>query len=291
MRFSRVLLIAPCALALVAWPADGTPAAPPPITTTTRPHAENLVLDEYMPARPASDSPVVVLIHGCCGDRRDMAGLARALARRGAVVLNADVHPVYDGGGWPTSYHDVVCAVSSARERAARLTGGSHAVALVGWSDGALLSAAATLGWRELATDASKCSAPVNEVGPDLLVGIGGYYGWTGPGVPEDLVTDQTVAWFGASPTEDPRRWNLGNPMWWLHQRPALDPTPVRLIASLGDSADSVAFWRQLVAVGVDASIETVDTTSHLALVQPRDEGGAGSLALLCEALGLPPRV
>jgi acetyl esterase/lipase len=287
MRLNRVLLIAACALALVAWPADGTPVAPSSITATTRPYAENLVLDEYMPARPASDSPVVVLVHGCCGDRRDMAGLARALARRGAVVLNADVHPVNDGGGWPTSYHDVVCAVSSARERATRLSGGSHTVALVGWSDGALLGATATLGWRELSTDTSRCMSPVNEVGPDLLVGIGGYYGWTSPAVPDDMVTEQTVAWFGARPTEDPRPWNLGNPMWWLHLRPAPEPPPVRLIASMGDSTDSVAFWRQLVAVGVDASIETARTTSHLGLVQPRDEGGASSLTLICEALGL----
>jgi dienelactone hydrolase len=291
MRLSRVILIAACGLALVAWPADGTPAPPPSITATTRPYAEDLVLDEYMPAPLASDSPVVVLVHGCCGDRRDMAGLARALARRGAVVLNADVHRVHDGGGWPASYHDVVCAVSSARERAARLTDRSHSVALVGWSDGALLSAAATLGWRELAADARECTAPVHERGPDLLVGIGGYYGWTGPGVPRDLVNDQTVAWFGAPPTEDPRPWNLGNPMWWLHRRPAPQPPPVHLIAGRRDSADSVAFWRQLVGIGADASIETVDTTSHLALVQPRGEEGAGSLILLCEALGLPRSV
>jgi hypothetical protein len=107
--------------------------------------------------------------------------------------------------------------------------------------------------------------------------------------VPEALVNDGTVAWFGGLPVEDRRAWELGNPMWWLHRRPAPRIPPVYLIAGKGDEADTVAFWRQLVAIGADTSIATVNSTSHLGLVQPRDEEGAASFTLISEALGLSP--
>ncbi len=283
----RTLLSAACLGLLVTVPAtQGGPPASTRVTSVA--YADGLVLDEHMPARVRDDAPVVVLVHGCCGDRRDMAGLARALARRGAVVVNADVHPVGAGGGWPTSYHDVVCAVSAGRRTALELGGRHHPVVVLGWSDGAMLAAAVTLGWPELANGTTTCRAPISDRGPDALVGLGGFYGWEVPGVPASMVTEATVAWFGTSPDVDPRPWALGNPMWWLAQRPAPHVPAVHLVAARHDAASTVAFRRQLATIGADPSMAMVDSTNHLALVQPRDDEGAAALAAICAVLDLP---
>jgi acetyl esterase/lipase len=274
---------------------SGAGAAALGVATSSVAYADGVVADELRPVAVDPGAPVVVLVHGCCGDRRDMAGVARALARRGAVVLNIDVRRVADGGGWPASYDEVGCAVRTAGRLAARLGGGSHAVALVGWSEGALLAATVTLGWRELGTTTA-CpgsraapGAPAGE-GPDILVGMGGYYGWDGPDVPADLVTDQTVAWFGATPDADPEAWQQGNPRWWL-AHPAIGGTipPVRLIAAPDDPHAS-SFRDALAAQGADTAVATIAGATHLALIQPRDLAGAAALSALCESLGLPAR-
>src|SRR4051812_34785055 len=69
---------------------------PPPAAERYRAAQE---LDRYRPVG-TSDS-VAVLVHGCCGDRRDLADLARALARRGVLVLNLDVHAFRRGAAGP----------------------------------------------------------------------------------------------------------------------------------------------------------------------------------------------
>ena len=278
-------LMAACAAVLVLGPRPES-APPVPVRVSTVAYADGIVLDHHIPVAALDGAPVVVLIHGCCGDRRDMAGLARALTRRGAVVMNADVRNVQSGGGWPLSYEDVVCAVSAGRAAADALPGVRHPVALVGWSDGALLAAAVTLGWDELADGVSSCAAPVSSAGPDVLVGMGGYYGWEGPGPPADIVTAATIRWFGAPPSVDPRAWQRGNPRWWLSSGAIADVPPVHLIAGAVDG-ESPAFWRDLVSAGVPSTIVTVDGTP-LELIQPRDEVGARALGALCEVLGLP---
>jgi acetyl esterase/lipase len=284
-----------CSLLVVLPAASSSKAAFSPAMRTEEVHyAEGMVADELRPARVAAGAPVVVLVHGCCGDRRDMAALARALARRGAAVLNADVPTVADGGGWPASYEAVACATATARAVAAGLDGGPHEVALVGWSEGAFLAAAVTLGWRErdAGTGSPACPVDAAGAGPDILVGLGGYYGWPGEEVPADLVSEATIAWFGATPAENPAAWQRGNPYWWLATTPPAGAAPaaplprVRLIAAPGDQGTS-AFQQALAARGADAATVTIPGATHLAFIQPRDVAGAEALAALSEALGL----
>jgi acetyl esterase/lipase len=291
---STGLLAVACGLALLV-PAESGGAerggAAPATVVSLVPYADGVAADLLRPARVADGAPVVVLVHGCCGDRRDMAGVARALARRGAVVLNADVRTVAAGGGWPASYHEVACAVRTARTVGSGLGGGRHPVALVGWSEGALLAATVTLGWPSIEPAAhAACPGLSMPQGPDVLVGLGGYYGWDGP-VPADLVTDATVAWFGAAPAEDPGAWQQGNPRWWLEitggaSAGAGAVPPVRLVATPGD-AHAATFQSALAARGVDAAVATIAGATHLGLIQPRDVAGAAALAALCDALGL----
>jgi hypothetical protein len=162
-------------------------------------------------------------------------------------------------------------------------------VALVGWSEGAMVGAAVTLGWPEIAPPPGTCPGRVGAAGdgPDLLVGLGGYYGWDGPGVPPEVVTDGTVAWFGSSPEADPDAWHEGNPQWWVDR--ARDIPPVRLIARPGD-AHAAGFRSALLARGADVTVTTIDGVSHVGLIQPRDVAGAEALAAVSDVLGLPAR-
>lgn len=288
MRVRPALLAVTCGLVLALTPGAG--AGPPAVTVSIVPYSDGLTLERHRPAALADGAPVVVLVHGCCGDRRDTASLARALARRGALVLNPDVGALADGGGWPASYKAVACAVLTADAVAARLGGGPHPVALVGWSEGAMIGAAVTLGWPEISPPPGACPgrAVTADDGPDLLVGLGGYYGWDGPAVPPELVTDGTVAWFGARPEVDPQAWHEGNPRWWV--RRAGDIPPVRLIAGPGD-AHAAGFQSDLLARGADVTVATIDGASHLSLIQPRDVAGAEALAAVSNALDLPAAV
>ncbi|MDQ4096342.1 MAG: hypothetical protein M3144_00520, partial [Actinomycetota bacterium] len=56
-------------------------------------------LDVFSP--PWSGAPVVVTLHGCCGDREDLFQLAYGLAEAGAVVFNPSFRNLPDGGGYP----------------------------------------------------------------------------------------------------------------------------------------------------------------------------------------------
>ena len=98
------------ATSLAAAVACGPPPPEEQTYSMTAAYRADLLLDHYAPRDAGVASAVVVLVHGCCGDRRDLAGLARALAVRGATVVNADVHALADGGGWPATYVDVVSA-------------------------------------------------------------------------------------------------------------------------------------------------------------------------------------
>jgi hypothetical protein len=276
-------LIAACALMPGAVGPVGTG---PRLETTVVAYARGLELDRQQSPVVMEAAPVVVLVHGCCGDRRDLGALARALARRGAVVLNADVHPLGAGGGWPASYLDVVCALAEARAVAGE-GDGDHPVVLVGWADGALLGATVTLGGRELASRATGCAPPSTDLAPDLFVGIGGHYGWSGASPPAEIVNSRTVEWFGGSPDDDPVAWRQGNPRWWLDQ-PSTGPRPrVALIDGMGVEA-SPDFADALRARGVGVSLRVVANEGNLALSQPRGVSGAQVLEGLCGLLGLP---
>jgi dienelactone hydrolase len=246
-------------------------------------YASGMVFERLGPAEPDDDAPVVVLVHGCCGDRRDLGGLARALARRGALVLNTDVHALGDGGGWPATYTDTVCAVAAGHAQA-RALGGDHPVVLVGWSEGAFVGAAVTMGWSTIRGVESDCAAPLGGGPPDLFVGVSGHYGWTGD-VPAAAVTARTEAWFGGSPTARPEAWRQGVPGWWADQvRPAATP-PLALIAT--DDDDARAFWQALVERGFEAQLFVIAGGTHGGLINPRGADGSAALALISGLIGV----
>jgi hypothetical protein len=258
----------------------------PQSTTITRFGA--LRADRYDPPDGTRPVGVIVTVHGCCGDRRDMADLARALARRGATVLNTDMRAVGHGGGWPASYLDVVCAVA-AGDRLARRLGGVP-LTLLGWDDGALVGAVVALGWPAVAARAGDCTVSPGPHGPARVVGLSGHYGWTGEPT-GDQVNPGTIQWFGGRPEERPDAWSLGNPGWWLaHSGRSRDERPSVLL--LGTAADETSreWAAALRARAFDATYLACGPGSHDELVHTRDDVGAVALDALAARLGLPGR-
>lgn len=242
------------------------------------------VLDLYEPIDTGAAPVVVVAVHGCCGDRRDLAGLSRALVERGAVVANADVHPLAHRGGWPETYVDVVCAYAWAVEYAEEL-GDETKVAIVGWGDGALVTAAVALGWSSFASMPDDCVEVSPTVGPALVVAVGGHFGWLGEPSPS-IVTAATVDWFGGDPVDQPIAWTHGNPGWWLASDDVRTTVSFALVGAENDGVTS-EFAANLASRAIRADTMLIVGAGHADLVQPRGTPGANALDAITQALQL----
>jgi hypothetical protein len=280
MRLALGLLLS--SLLLVASDAGLSGVEPLAVNSTRR---GALVTDRYEPPRGGRPNAVIVLVHGCCGDRRDMADLARGLARRGALVLNSDMHAFGAGGGWPTSYLDVACSVAAARRTADQL--GQVPVTLIGWDDGALVGAVVSLGWSTIAPRARECADPSPARGPDRYVGISGHYGWIGAAT-EPAVGDATVRWFGGPPEAEPEAWTLGNPGWWLQHGDPRDRPRTTIIGTVEDRG-SQNWATELQRRSFAVTYLSCGSGAHDELIRSRTGSGAAALKAVARDLGLRP--
>jgi hypothetical protein len=249
----------------------------------TAAYRADLLLDHYSPRDRGASATVAVLVHGCCGDRRDLAGLARALAGQGAMVVNADVHALADGGGWPATYVDVVCAYAWARAHGAD-AGAATKVAIVGWGDGALVSITAALGWDMIAPLARDCEARVPAAGPDRVIALSGHFGWTGE--PTDVVVNtSTIDWFGGRPEKATAAWRYGNPGWWLDHATSEDVSFV--LVDTADDHATPAFAAELQARSFATELVVLGPGQHAEVIQPRGTLGRAALGALARTLEL----
>ncbi len=233
--------------------------------------------DLHRPADPAG-APTIVLLHGCCGDRADLGALARALARRGGLVLNVDWTTLADGGGWPRSYRQATCAIAVARDLATDLGARTDRVVAVGWSDGALLAATAGLAPPP---PAAGCTA-AGEGRADAVVALAGFLGWAAddpaPGAGADT-------WFGGSPDVAGRAWVAGNPVAVApRSRLAGEPAPagMDLVVGRRDPLRDHARWaaRRLRADGITVRVHWTERATA-AVVTPRTPDGAEAVAVV----------
>lgn len=251
----------------------GSPPPAPEVTMTRGiAYTSGAELDVHARAG-VPDQPVFVLLHGCCGSKDDLTPLAEAIAARGAVVVNADWTGVDRGGGWPRSYQEAACAVRFARASAARFGGDPGRIALLGWSDGALLAAVVAVAGNDLGD-----GCPQHRVSalPDVLIGVAGFYGWpVAPGRAVDpyYVNARAIRFFGGTPAEVPGAWAAGNPYTRLGGNLRLE---ARLVAGDADSllADGRRFLAALQRVGYRASLRVVDEGNHRTVVAPRLPAG-----------------
>lgn len=122
--------------------------------------------------------PVIVTIHGRPRTQRDMAEVAMALARKGAVVYNVDyrgVRPAYTKG-FPGAIEDVACAIRYARATATRYGGDPDHVVLVGHSMGGYVGMMVALAGDTFGGNRAACHAnlPMKASLPDGFVHVAG---------------------------------------------------------------------------------------------------------------------
>ncbi|NNE11158.1 MAG: hypothetical protein HKN41_02815 [Ilumatobacter sp.] len=267
--------------AAVAWWAQDAPTrdafAPPDIVIERDvEYAPGSFLDVLRPTG-TGPWPAAVLLHGCCGGRRDMFQLAHELASRDVVAYNADWQPISEGGSFPAVYAQAACAVRFARDRAA-VDGGSGEVTLVAWSDGALVGA--TLALSDGDAFASGCASTASSR-PDRFVGIAGFYGWSDPdriASPQHL--EGAERFFGGSPAAAPESWSLGNP--YARLGGPVSP-PMTLLVGADDSlvVDAACFDRALRAAGHPSTLTVVREAGHLEMVASRTPGGIAAVDLV----------
>lgn len=284
-----MLRVAALALALtVSTTAGGGPIGADHTPPTPVVYQAGLELDRYDPPVTREPAPaVIVLVHGCCGDRRDLAAVGRSLARRGAVVGNADVHAIADSGGWPATYDDVVCAVAWADATALDLGGGAEVVVL-GWGDGALVASAVALGWTTFSERPNRCAAPVPSTGPTTVVGVSGHYGWR-DAPPAAIVDDATRRWFRTSPDEDPEAWRHGSAAWWAARADPARPHASFLLLDTAGRPATLEFEDALRSGPVDVETVILPPGLHGELIETRAPLGRQALDVIAHRLGLRP--
>lgn len=202
--------------------------------------------------------PAVVLFHGGSwygGQRENVESFAAELAETGLTVYNATYTVGGNGGGWPTSYEDVRCALSAATN----LSDGAP-LTIVGHSAGAHLAATVALSGDTYASD--RCEfADTPTVA--AFVGIAGPY-------EADRYGPLLVNWFGTSIQDDPSRWEAGSPYGYVASAPKI---PIRLFHGDADQVVQLAFsddfQAELAGAGFDATLTILEEADHASVIDP----------------------
>jgi acetyl esterase/lipase len=219
---------------------------------------------------PEEPVPIVVMLHGCCGDRADLVKLAEATAAEGVAVINPSWGGFATSGSFPASYEDVACAVRFARGQGERFGADPQRVALVGWADGALAGAVVALAGDDFS--AERCTQREHSALPDAFVGVNGFYGWTIP-VDPAYVTDRAARFFGGTPDQQPRAWKEATPYAWLGRRPTM-PSVLLVGATDPLRADAARYDDALRRVGQPSRLLVLPDAGDQSLTSARTEEG-----------------
>jgi hypothetical protein len=214
------------------------------------------------------DLPEVVMIPGGPlppGNRDSLWLLARDVAGRGGVVFTADYRssPAY-GGGFPTTFGDVACAIRTARVQGPQFGGRAGGpVTLVAHSFGGFPAAVVSLTAQDFA--APDCLVQTGDGRPDRLVGVAGVYQLT------DVEPSFLDDFFGGPRSSVGARWAAGDPAA-LAQDPNRHRLPVTLLVGdadlVGRPAIARAFASLLTAAGYRVNLDTVAGADHTAILE-----------------------
>ncbi len=205
-----------------------------------------------------SDRPIVVMIPGGPlppGNRETMWQLARYVAGRGAVVFTADYRSARTyGGGYPSTFADIACAIRFARERGAELGGDPRRVTLVAHSFGGFPASVVALASRDYATDEPGCLTKTGDGRPDAFVGIAGVY--TLDRIGQDFLAD----FLGGDRSTAPDAWAAADAATLVESDGGLG-APIRLIVGTNDLIAPMTTADELVTILRDGSRDVVVTT------------------------------
>jgi acetyl esterase/lipase len=189
------------------------------------------------------------------------------VAVRDAVVMQ----PVWrqdrdQGGGWPTSFQDIACAVGVARAIGPDYGGDPDRVVLVGHSLGGWASAVVALSPAEVTPAPGTCNLTSGSLRPDALVTLAGAVDLTerGPGRQEFL-----SGFFAGSRAQRPQRWDQSDPFALATKKQ--NQIAVTVVHGTGDTtvAPAVArdFAKALRDKGIDTHLVEVPDADHLGVL------------------------
>jgi len=224
--------------------------------------------------RPKGGGPwpvFMLLMGGPAGVNRSDYELsfADALAHQGAVVFVADWRQsAAVGGGYPTSFNDIACAVGMTRAMAPRVGGNSRSVTLVGHSLGGWGGAVVALSPTVFSPRAGQCDATSGSLRPDAFVDLDGAV--DEPTAMEDGAA-YVGAFFGGTRAAKPAAYAAGDPFSILAAHHAgLHPMPILVVHGLSDATVPVttsrAFHTKLISAGYPDRLLLIDGGHFAAL-------------------------
>jgi acetyl esterase/lipase len=219
--------------------------------------------------------PIVVVLPGGPGAPSELYpvlldSFAAALAGQGAVVMVTGWREGADyGGGYPTSFADIGCAIGVAREIGPNYGADPDNVTLVGFSTGGWPAMVVGLTPTPFTPAPGSCNPTSGSLRPDAAVSVNGVI---------DEVTGQedgegyVVGFLGGERATHPDAWAASDP-FELVKRSAAGPDaiPFLLIHGADDTwAPGVAesFQAALVAAGYDSRLVEIPATGHTEAMQ-----------------------
>jgi acetyl esterase/lipase len=166
----------------------------------------------FLPPERGPTTPVILLLHGGCWQHAfglaPLGQLARGLTQLGAAVCNLEYRRLGGGGGWPSTFHDVVDGAAALGRLAEEHGFDASRMVVAGHSAGGHLALWLAGCWR-LATDSVLRKA--NAAQPRVVVSLAGVGDLEGAlssgicrGAPADLM--------GGSPQQQPQRYAEASP-------------------------------------------------------------------------------
>jgi pimeloyl-ACP methyl ester carboxylesterase len=229
-----------------------------------------LTMDVLAPTKPGS-RPIVLLVSGGPNPLANQGYVMDAgfpVAVHDTVVIHAVWRQDRDqGGGWPTSFQDIACAVGVARAIGPDYGGDPDRVVLVGHSLGGWASAVVALSPKQVTPSEGACNPTSGSLRPDALVTLAGAVDLDqrGLGLPAFL-----RGFFDGSRAQRPLRWAQSDPLA-LATTSKHNQIPVTVVHGTGDTtvkpAVARAFAKVLRDKGVDTNLVEVPDADHLGVL------------------------
>ncbi len=211
-----------------------------------------------------SDRPIIVMIPGgplAPGNRDSLWPLARYLAGRGAVVFTADYRSApWFGGGYPSTFADVGCAIRFARNKGPELGGDPERVTLVAHSFGGFPASVVALSTHDYAPDEHQCLAETGDGRPNAFAGVAGVY------TLDRIGQDFLAVFMGGDRSTAPDAWAASDDAELVADESRAS-IPVRLIVGANDFVAPFTTAEDLATIltnaGRDVEVTTIADGTH----------------------------
>jgi acetyl esterase/lipase len=229
--------------------------------------------------------PLIILLPG--GPRPDQnlflgPLLGVPLAGQGAVVMAGWWRTIAAfGGGYPTSFADVACAIGVARKIGPAYGASPDRVTLVGHSLGGWSAAVVALTPSPFTPAPGSCNPTAGSLRPDAFVSLAGAVDWVkdqlGSSRTCDCIgADYLTAFFGGDAKARPDAWLAADPFALAKRYPAgANAIPIALVQGGADRAvpptAARSFQAVLVAAGYRSRLVEVSSADHLSIIYAKE--------------------